>query len=95
MAIERSQISQDLADILNEMIEDWGVELDEPIGDSTTLVGDLEFSSIDIIHLVMAIEDHFEHPKMGFNDLLMEDGKYVQDLEVGKVVDFIGSKIKG
>lgn len=95
MAIERDQISKDLVDILNEMIDDWGVELDNPIGDDTALVADLEFSSIDIIHLVMAIEDHFEHPKMGFNDLLMEDGKYVQDLEVGQVVDFIDSKLKG
>lgn len=95
MAFDRTKILQDLVAILQEMIDDWGVELDEPIGDSTTLVGDLEFSSIDIIHLVMAIEEHFEHPKMGFNDLLMEDGKYVQDLGVGQVVDFIDAKLKG
>ena len=95
MALDRSTILQDLVAILQEMIDDWGVDLDEPIGDQTTLVGDLEFSSIDIIHLVVAIEEHFERPKMGFNDLLMEDGKYVQDLEVGKVVDFIDEKLKG
>ena len=95
MAFDRSKIFEDLVAILQEMIDDWGVDLEEPIGDETKLVGDLEFSSIDIIHLVVAIEEHFERPKMGFNDLLMEDGKYVQDLGVGQVVDFIDQKLKG
>lgn len=93
MSIDRTQIFKGLASILEQMLDDWGVELDEPINDNSQLVADLEFSSIDIIHLAVALEQHFERPKLGFNELLMDDGQYIDDLSVGKIVDFLVQKL--
>ncbi len=95
MNIDNTQAFEGLSGILEQMLEDWGVDLDEPINRDTQLVADLEFSSIDIIHLAMALERHFKKPKLGFNELLMDDGQYVDDLSVGQIVDFLVLKLAG
>jgi len=93
MSRDCAQVFKGLSSILEQMLDDWGVELDEPINNNSNLVADLEFSSIDIIHLAMALEQYFERPKLGFNELLMNDGQYVDDLSVGKIVDFLVQKL--
>lgn len=75
--------------ILEDMIEDWGIDGELNIGPNTRLVADLEFVSVDIIHLVVAIEEHYQRPRMGFQELLMKDGRYVDDLTVKQLVDFV------
>ena len=93
MSIDSTQVFAGLSSILEQMLDDWGVELDEPLNSNSQLVADLEFSSIDIIHLAMALEQYFERPKLGFNELLMHDGQYIDDLSVGKIVDFLVIKL--
>jgi acyl carrier protein len=41
----------------------------------------------------VAVEEHFNHSKLGFNELLMVDGKYIDDLQVKQVVDFLAIKL--
>jgi acyl carrier protein len=78
--------------ILEEMTQDWEFDLDESIGLNTKLVADLNLASIDFIQLVVAIEDDFQQ-KLGFQDLLMSNGKYVDDLSVAQLIDFIDGKL--
>ena len=78
-----------LKDVLEDFVEDWDIELDEPIGRDTLLLGDLEFESIDIIQFVVAIEEAFGKRKLPFEQVLMKDGRYVDDLSVGQITDFL------
>ncbi|MCP6761112.1 MAG: phosphopantetheine-binding protein [Fischerella sp. CENA71] len=83
-------IQSTIIEILKDIIQDWDLEADE-ISLETQLVADLSFASIDIIHFVVAIEDHFKQ-KFGFAQLLMQDGRYVDDLSVGQIVDFVSKQ---
>ena len=50
---------------------------------TTMLVADLDFASVDIIQLCVALEQSYER-KLGFQDLLMKDGSYVGDLSLAR-----------
>lgn len=78
-----------LKDVLDDFIEDWDTELDAPIGRDTKLLEDLGFESIDIIQLVVAIEEAFGKRKLPFEQVLMHEGRYVDDLSVGRIADFL------
>ena len=78
--------------IIVDLIQDWGLDLAEEISGKTTLVNDLEFTSVDIIQLCVAIEQHYER-KIGFQDLLMKNGSYVADLSIGQIDNYLQSKI--
>lgn len=95
MAESKSAIEQTLIHIAADLTQDWGIELDEPLSAKTRLVADMEFASVDIIQLIVAIEEHYNHPKMGFQDLLMNDGSYVDDLSIGQLIDFVHEKLTG
>ncbi|RAM50176.1 acyl carrier protein [Mastigocladus laminosus UU774] len=84
-------IQSTIIEILKDIIQDWDLESDE-ISLETELVADLSFASIDIIHFVVAIEDHFKQ-KFGFAQLLMQDGRYVDDLSVGQIVNFVSKQL--
>lgn len=84
---------QVVALIAAEMAEDSGVGVDEPIGLGTRLVADLEYCSVDIIHLIVAIEGHFRCPRMGFHELVQKDNRYVDDLTVGQLAEFVARKL--
>ena len=60
---------------------------------ATSLVEDLEFDSIDVIQFVVAMENAFESRSIGFQNLLMQDGRYVDDLTVGQIEAFIASRL--
>jgi acyl carrier protein len=87
MAESKSAIEQTLIHIAADLTQDWGIELDEPLSAETRLVADME--------LIVAIEEHYNRPKMGFQDLLMNDGSYVDDLSIGQLIDFVHEKLTG
>jgi acyl carrier protein len=87
-------VEKTLLEIVRDLIQDWGLCLDDDIKGHTKLVADLEFASVDIIQLCVAIEQHYGH-KMGFQDLLMKDGSYVSDLSITQVADFLVDRLKG
>ena len=94
MTIEEQPIAHLLIEIVDDLIQDWGLDLDEPVGVDTLLVADLEFASVDAIQLCVAVEEHYGR-KLGFQDLLMHDGSYVQDLALGEMVRFVAKQVSG
>ena len=87
-------IEKTLVDIVEDLIQDWGLELESGVSGQTSLVKDLDFASVDIIQLCVAIEQHYER-KFGFQELLMTDGSYVSDLTIRQVSDFVGNRLRG
>lgn len=76
---------------LEDFVRDWG--LDAEITPATTVVGDLEFDSIDVIQFTVALETAFGGRKLGFQDLLMRNGRYVDDLSVAEFQDFLETRL--
>jgi len=83
-----------VVDIVEDLIQDWGLDLDDGIDGKAQLVDDLDFSSVDIIQLCVALEQHYER-KLGFQNLLMKDGSYVGDLTLSQVSKFVLSRLNG
>jgi acyl carrier protein len=81
-----------IVDIISEMLEDWGTG-GGVVSGTTMLVADLEFASVDIIHLIVAIEEHFGRGRLNFQDLLMKDNRYVDDLSVNQLASFVTSRL--
>ncbi len=78
-----------LVALLEDFTQDWDHELSGQMTRETRLLADLGFESIDIIQLVVAIEEEITHKKMPFDQLLMKDGRYVDDLSIGQIADFL------
>ena len=74
------------------LIQDWGLDLNDGISGHTMLAVDLQFASVDIIQLCVAIEQHYNQ-KLGFQDLLMDDGRYVSDLSISEIANFLVNRI--
>jgi acyl carrier protein len=81
-----------VVEIVEDLIQDWGLELSGDVSGATLLVEDLQFASVDIIQLCVALEQHYER-KLGFADLLMVDGSYVKDLSITQIAQFVGTKL--
>jgi len=90
----RETVEQTVIDIVGDLIQDWGLDLEEALSGKTLLVEDLEFASVDIIQLCVAIEQHYEQ-KLGFQDLLMKEGHYVSDLTLDQIIDYVYRKLAG
>lgn len=78
--------------IVNDLTQDWGLEISSPPSGSTRLAADLAFASVDIIQLCVALEECYER-RFGFQDLLMRDGSYVGDLTIGQMADFVNTQL--
>jgi acyl carrier protein len=78
-----------LVEILEDMIADWDMDLDEPLGGNTRLIIDLGFESIDVVQFIAAIEEHYRNRAITFEELVMKDGRYVDEIVVGNVVTFL------
>lgn len=78
-----------LIDLVADFTEDWDEALEADMGGGTLLLADLGFESIDIIQLIVAIEEEFGLRKIPFEQLLMVNGRYVDDLSIGQIAGFI------
>jgi acyl carrier protein len=78
--------------IVQDLTQDWGLDYAAPIGAQTMLAADLQFASVDIIQLCVALEECHGR-RLGFQDLLMKDGSYVGDLSLGHMSAFVDSKL--
>lgn len=91
--IERSAVYLNIVPLLADLVPDWGFEgWDEAISEDTRLIDDLNLTSVDFIDLFVAIEKAFGRT-FGFHDLLMVDGRYIADLTLGQLTDFLVSRI--
>jgi acyl carrier protein len=78
--------------LVSELTQDWGLDLESPISAETLLAADLEFSSVDINQLCVALEKSYGC-RFGFQDLLMKDGSYVGDIALGQFAAFIDARL--
>jgi acyl carrier protein len=85
--MDAGEIRERVLSVLTDFVADWGVE--ERITPASRIVEDLEFDSIDVIQLTVALERELGSRKIGFQDLLMRDGRYVDDLSVGQIQEFL------
>ncbi len=79
--------------IVEDLVQDWGLNLEEDVSGRTMLVKTLTFGSVDIIQLCVALEQCYGR-KLGFQDLLMVDGSYVGDLSIAQIGAFVETKLK-
>jgi acyl carrier protein len=89
MTTASNELLQQLIALLDEFTQDWDREGEEAMTRDTKLLADLGFESIDIIQLVVAIEEDITHRKVAFDQLLMNNGRYVDDLTIGQIADFL------
>ena len=82
-------ILRDLVAIVEEMTSDWDNEYGGGIGAQTKLIGELAFESIDVVEFILAVEQHFDPFKPRFEKLIMEDGRYVDEIVLGDVARFL------
>ena len=94
MLCDSSAIQSAVATIIDEMISGLDLDYDKTIDSGTRLIADLGFASVDFVHLIVQVESHFKR-KMGFHDLIMPNGSYVDDLSVGQIVDFVRASLAG
>ena len=88
-AIPREKVEEGILGILADLTEDWEVEGGAKLSADTRLVADLSFESIEIVQLMVTIEQHFRLKNLTSEKLLLRDGKYVSELTVREVVDFV------
>lgn len=88
------EVEKIMSVIVEDLVQDWGIDLNGGVKGKTLLVNDLEFASVDIIQLCVAIEQHYER-KFGFQDLLMKNGSYVPDLTISQIAEFLHHSLQG
>lgn len=93
MPLQTAEIKPIVVDLVEEILNQGdSFDLDDPITLDTCLIGDLDFASVDFVQLCVGIEERIGQ-KLGFHDLLMQNGQYVDDLSVGQFVEFIDKRL--
>jgi acyl carrier protein len=82
-------ILKDLIYILQDITSDWDMEFNGPMGKDTKLIADLAFESIDVVQFIVAIEEHYKRRGLPYEEFLMVDGRYVDEIKVGDVATFL------
>jgi len=90
--LKRATPEETVIAVVDDLVQDWGLDLDGGIGAATRVVADLQFASVDIIQLCVALEQTYER-KFRFQDLLMKDGSYVGDLTLAQFAQFVQSRL--
>jgi acyl carrier protein len=90
--MDRTQVLQDLTQILTELREDWDYE--GQIIEGTGIFADLGFESIDAVALGSAIEDYYNQ-SLPFAEFLTKAGeRQATDIYVRDLVDFLVAQVK-
>jgi acyl carrier protein len=85
----RDELESGVCALLADMTADWDLDSSEPITGETRLMADLAFNSIDVVQLVVGLEALVQRRHLHFENLLMVDGRYVMELQVKQIVDFL------
>lgn len=86
MKLTKEETEGKIITILENFVEDW--DLDEDINQETKLNEDLCFTSVNMIHFMANIDMEFQK-KFPFEQLIMKDGAFKNELEVDQLVDYI------
>ena len=87
--ITRESIVATVVARVSEMVIDWEREYSGELGPNTHLVSELEFSSMDLVMLVVEIQQCYQRYDLPWEDLFAPEGRYVDDVQVSQVVDFL------
>jgi acyl carrier protein len=94
LVLSQEDIEAQVIAVLENMTADWELENDGKIDQSTRLMEDLAFESIDVVQLVVALEKKFERKGLPFEQLFMREGDYVDELEVTEIVEFLQKNLQ-
>jgi acyl carrier protein len=83
------EVRTSLIEIIKDLASDWDTDFSGPLSGETRLMSDLAFESIDVVHLLVAIQHRFGGQDIPFERLLMVDGRYVADLTISQVAEFL------
>jgi hypothetical protein len=87
MAIGRGEVFRQFAALLPEVRKDW--DPNEEITDQMSLLGDMNWRSIELIALAHRTQEHYQQV-FPFNDLFAQVmQRKTRDLSVSEWVDFI------
>jgi acyl carrier protein len=85
----REAILRDLVQLLTDMTQDWDLNFSGGITGGTRLTADLGFESIDAVMLIGEIQRLYGRKDLPFERLFLVNGKYVDDVQVATVADFL------
>jgi acyl carrier protein len=88
-AMTKDEMWKVLVDSVSELMENQG-QLPGPITPESALSRDLGVSSVDTVHLFLALEDRLEQP-LEFEKLALNNGEYRTDLTVGELWEFVAA----
>jgi acyl carrier protein len=90
MPFTTPEIEETIARLAVGIAQDLDPE--DQVTTETMLIRDLGFASVDFVRLIVDIEKHYGR-KLGFLDLVMPNGRYVEDLSVGDFIRFIEKRL--
>jgi acyl carrier protein len=76
-------------EILADMTSDWDLDLAGGIREDSRLVADLGFESLDVVMLLVALEEEFDHEDLPFTELLFVDEVLVEDVSARELGLFL------
>ncbi len=80
--------------LMQDFVDDWGLD-DLTVTRQTKLKGDVGFDSSDTMQLFAAIQEHYAQTSFTFQNLVVQDDKFVDDLTVGQVIVFVIRQLSG
>jgi acyl carrier protein len=90
--LDRRAIDLAVISTIQTLVQDW--DLEEPIDADTRVVADLAFESIDLIQMVAALEEAFVLPNGACVDLLIVNGRYVDDLTIDQIAHGVAARLQ-
>jgi acyl carrier protein len=89
----RDSVRTDILQMLRNLTDEW--EFDGEVNDGTTLLGDLQFESLDVVVLSSTVQEHYGRV-LPFHEFFVEIGQREQrDVTVGEWVDFVHRHLDG
>lgn len=87
MAPDKAELTNMINGIVNQIVADWGMEA--TVHNDVRLIGDLGFTSMDVIDLLASIETQLRR-KLPYERLVvLTGGGYRQELTVEEIVAFV------
>lgn len=86
-------VEQVIMGLMQEFAEDWGLDIE--LTKTSKLKGDIGFDSSDTMQLFAAIQESYKSVPFKFQDLVMKDEKFVDDLTIGQVTAFVIKSLSG
>ena len=88
----REQVLADMLKLVQDMTQDFDLDLEGGIKPGSFFVADLDFQSTDVVELIVQIEKLYQRRKMPFQKLVLKNGKYA-DFTVGELADFLHAQL--